>query len=345
MTPDLSILILAYKSQTDLELCLPSIKAQTFTDYEIIVINNSPEDHLDTWLSAHYPEVVCVNNPENTGYAGGNNLGLAYVQGQHLLILNPDTKLEPGALTTLMAAVTQNPNALINPKLLKPDGLLNGCGLEMHFSGVTTCRGLDLPANSFQALHEVPLVSGAAILVRTEVMVHLGGFDESYFMYMEDVELSLRAKLLGYRLLCEPEAVITHAYVQSMNADKYFYLERNRLLTLWKIYEGPTLRSLAPSLILTELLMMVYALSQGPQYVLKRYTIYTWFWQHWSDVQGQRRILQLQRKVSDEAILKDCLTSLPFDQLMKSQRFAALLNRLFEPLYKLGRPRLRRRTL
>jgi hypothetical protein len=159
-------------------------------------------------------------------------------------------------------------------------------------------------------------------------------------MYLEDIELSLRAKLLGYRILCNNEAVITHDYVQNLTANKFFYLERNRLLTLFIIARRHTLLRMSVALLLTELATWAYALLKGSAYISARWRVLRWFFQEKRTWQAMRTDMQQRRRTGDGVWLADALEALPFEQLMDSNRMATWLNRLTRPLYVLLRPRV-----
>lgn len=337
--PLLSIVFVSYRSQRDLERCLPSLAAQCFQDFEIIVVDNGPDDGTDRWLKTCYPTVLVVSNPTNSGYAGGNNLGVAHAGGRYVLILNPDTELLPGALQLLIEAVQARPDALINAKLLHPDGSVNACGLEMHYTGVSTCRGLGAAAEHYRGLHTVPLLSGAALIASRKTFLTLEGFDANYFMYLEDVEFSLRARLAGYELFCAADAGIVHHYAPRLSAQKFFYLERNRLLTLLKVYERRTLWRMLPALLLTELATWGYALLKGRAYLGARMHVYLWLWRARREWRTARTELQAKRRVSDELLLQGCLWALPLEQLLKNPALTWVLHQLTAPLYRLNRPR------
>ena len=329
----LSVIVVAYRSLTDLERCLPTLFREGYGALEVIVVDNNPGDGTAAWLGRTYPQVKVLANPANSGYAGGNNLGLAAATGEFVLILNPDTELHPGTLGALVEAARRHPDALITAKLLQPDGTLNACGLQMHYTGVTSCRGLGRSAAAHAGVHPVPLLSGAAFIASNEVLKKLGGFDESYFMYHEDVDLSLRAKLHGYRILCAGDARITHHYTLSMSPTKLYYLERNRLLTVLRVYEAQTLRQLAPALLLTELLTWAFAFLKGPRYLRARARTYSWLWRKRGNWRAEREVLQRERQVADGYLLVGSLSKLPFEQLVPSRPLARLLDGLTRPLY------------
>jgi GT2 family glycosyltransferase len=329
-----SIVIVAYKSKADLEQCLPTIIAQDYQPLEIIVVNNSPEDDVEDWLHLHYPSIRLIQNTVNNGYAGGNNVGVAEARGDFVFLLNPDTELHRGSLQTLVKAVRENPDALVTAKLLNPDGTINACGLEMHYTGITSCRGLNGIATAYSGLHETPLVSGGAFIVSKKIFLELGGFDEDYFMYMEDVDLSLRARLQGLKILCAADAPITHHYKLGMSRQKFYYLERNRLLTLFKLYQAQTLWRMAPALLLTELATWAFALLKGPSYLSVRWQSYVWLLHHKKQWQEVRQTLHQQRRVSDRDLLKTGSTRLPLEQLVANRSLGKVLNTFVQPLYK-----------
>lgn len=339
--PLLSLILVAYKSLPDLQRCLPTIYNNPVSfSYEVIVVDNGGEDGLGEWLQGNYPQVVHIVNPTNSGYAGGNNLGLRRATGHWTLFLNPDTEILPGALEQLVATARQLPNAFITPKLLNSDGTINACGNEMHYTGITTCRGLNAPATAYSTLQPVLLLSGAAFLAPTAALNELGGFDETYFMYFEDTDLSLRARLAGYSLWCEARAAIIHHYQLSMNPTKFYYLERNRLLTLLKVYSRKTVVRLLPAMVLTEAMTWAYSL-RSPSFLRARFRTYAWLWPNRRKILAKRRIIQGDRQISDAIILQNCLVSLPFTQLA-GPAIGKLLNTLTRPLFRLVKPRVGR---
>lgn len=339
MTPALSIVIVSYNSRDDLERCLPTIERQDFKDYEIIVVDNAQGDGTSQWLKRRYPSVTVIPNEANTGYAGGNNLGIRHATGEHVLILNPDTELHDGALATMVHAVREHPDALVTPKLLNPDGTVNACGNEMHYTGITSCRGMGMASEAFAGLQPAPLVSGAAFIVRRDLLHDLGAFDERFFMYHEDTDLSLRARSRGHRILCIADAVVTHHYELQMSPTKLYYLERNRLLTLLNNLEAQTLIRLGLPLLLTELATWIFALLSGPHYLLARARGYAWLWRERRAWTTARATAQARRSVADAILLAVSTPDLPFEQLTNPQ-IGRLLSAVTSPVFRLLRPRL-----
>lgn len=340
-TPEVSVVVVAYRSLDALRTCIPSVLEQG-VDLELIVVDNGPNDGTESWLATRHPQVRYHRAETNGGYAGGSQLGVALARAERILLLNPDTELRPGALTSLLATARARPEALINAQLRQPDGAINACGNAMHYTGIVTGRGLGDDPDRHRGVERVGLVSGVALLVGKAQFERLGGFDTRYIMYHEDTDLSLRARLLGAELLCDNGAVVIHRHRLAMSPTKLYHLERNRLLTLFKIFEGPTLLRLAPALLLTEIAIWLFALLRGPDYLAARARSYAWLWRHRRAWLLERRTLKTRRLIGDEALLADSLAGLPFDQLVRSRRLAMTLDRLTHPFYALLRPRSRR---
>ena len=333
---DLTVVIVSYGSRTDLERCLPTLYTPGNPELTVLVVDNHGADGVPDWLEHDWPAVQVVRNPCNSGYSGGNNLGLALAHTPYTLILNPDTEVGPGALAALLTAARVQPFALITPKLLRPDGRVNACGNEMHYTGLVWCLGLGQPAEKYQGLQPVPLLSGAAIIGRTEVFRDLGGFDEQFFMYYEDTDLSLRAKLRGYRLFCLADAEITHHYTLNMTPGKLYQLERNRLLTLFKVLSGRTLRQLLPALLLTEAATWSFSV-RGWSYVRARARVYGWLWRHRFELRQTRSEVQRSRRCSDADLLGQSSLALPIGQV-SAPALGRLVNAVCVPIYRLLKP-------
>ena len=199
-----------------------------------------------------YPQVTWLRSPHNSGFGGGNNLAARRARGEYLAFLNPDTTVEPGWLEALIAALEADPQAgMATSKILLMDdpSRINTCGNDVHISGLTLCRGMGAPANDYNQVEEVAAVSGAAFVIRRGLFEQLGGFDPAYFMYMEDTDLSWRARLAGWRILYVPASVVYHDYRLQFGPRKTFYQERNRYRLL---LQKPALADIAgPAACLT----------------------------------------------------------------------------------------------
>jgi GT2 family glycosyltransferase len=179
----------------------------------------------------------------------------------------------------------------------------------------------------------VSSISGAAFAVSKRLFDLLGGFDGSFFLYVEDNDLSWRAQLAGYDCQCVPRSVVYHEYRPQFGPSKYFYLERNRYLMLLKSFRGRTLAVLMPALALSELVTWGYALLQGRGYVAAKLRVYKWLAQHSAEVRRARAQVQERRLVPDRRLLERCSYQLGY-QLASDGFAATVAQAVFDPLFR-----------
>lgn len=332
-SPLLSVVLVSFNSRRDLEGCIPSLASDSLP-LEIIVVDNASVDGTDSWLAREHPSIHVVALRDNRGYAGGNNAGIRVARGLYILVLNPDTVVHAGALKGMVCVASDHPDAFITPKFLQLDSTVNTCGNQMHLTGLSTCVGHGEPAAKFHGVFPVALLSGAGILATREAWTDVGGFDESFFLYMEDADLSLRARLKGYTLLCVADAEVTHDYRLGMRPEKFGLLERNRLLTIYRNFEGCTLCRMVPALLLTELFTWCFAALHGQQYISARFRGYLWLWRNRQKARAARAVIQTTRVVSDDALLPYLDDALPLGQLVTHPVLLHALQRLTTTLYR-----------
>lgn len=275
-----SVIIVSYNSRAYLEPCIESLRDQLGPHDELIVVDNGSCDGSADLVCERFPWARLDRGP-NRGYAGGNNRGAAMASGDYLVFLNPDTWLAPHALDALLAPLIQPGAVALSTACLvhmdRPE-IINTCGNTMHLTGLTYCRGAGRLAKHYATPCDVDAISGAACAIRSAVFAELGGFDERFFMYVEDTDLSLRARLAGYRVRYVPSAVVAHDYQMRYTPTKAFYLDRNRHLMLRKNLSRTTYRRLLPALLLGELITWGFLLLKGPRYWDVKLRVYAWLW-------------------------------------------------------------------
>lgn len=229
--------------------CIESLMQVSYPDFDIIVVDNASADRSGSLLKARYPQIVLLQSPENSGFAGGNNLGIAYAIEQaypYTLILNNDTFVAPDLLDLLVAEIEKRPDtAAVQPKILfhhNRDKIWNGGSFYQPVTGITYTQTDPLLA---QQACEVDWVTGCAFLARTDVLIKTGPFAASLFMYYEDVDLSFRMRQAGYKLRYCPSAVVYHIAGASGKQEQkrkggalqpiiHYYTLRNRIWLLKK---------------------------------------------------------------------------------------------------------------
>jgi N-acetylglucosaminyl-diphospho-decaprenol L-rhamnosyltransferase len=231
---DVAGVVVNYNAKDYLMACLASLEREALGP--VIVVDNGSSDGSEAAVLAQYPDVKWAPTGANLGYGGGANLGAGMVDAPYLLICNPDVVVHEGAVATLRRFLDERPPvALVGPRIVDRAGSLYPSArrfpdlLESFMHGFL---GQVWPSNPFsrryrmndwdhRSAREVDWVSGACFLVRRSAWEEVGGFDQDFFMYMEDVDLCLRLRNRGWAVAYEPGAEIMH--VQGVSADRHPY--------------------------------------------------------------------------------------------------------------------------
>lgn len=264
MPPLTSVVIVAHQSARWLDACLSSVLAQEIPGgFEVLVVDNGPDDGTRALVEKSFPTVRYAKD-ENRGFGAGNNLGARLAAGQQIVFLNPDTVVEPGALARLVEPLAKE-GVATTPCIVLYDEpkLVNTCGNLLHFTGLATTQGLREDADAFRGTRPVPGVSGACFAFRRDDWERLGGFDEEFFLYVEDTDLSWRAHRAGLEILLVGDARVRHSYAFRVTPAKLRHLELGRLLLLRKHLAKREWLAYAPSLLAAEGLAWGVAASHG----------------------------------------------------------------------------------
>lgn len=305
--PKISIIVVNTNELHHLKICLPSLSCIAYPNYEVLVIDNVSTDGSLEYIDEFFPAIRVITNEKNLGYAGANNVGFKSATGELIAVLNPDTRVDPHWLSEIVCHMEDPKIGLATPKILlmdRPDRI-NTCGNEVTYSGLAFCRGLDQTKDNFPHPEIVSSVSGAAFVIKKSVLDQIGGFDERFFIYYEETDLSLRAALAGYHCLYVPTSIIYHKYTFKFTPSKAFYQERNRYFSLIKTFRWRTILALLPSLLVAELVAWVYVILNGPQHIRNKFRTYVWLVANRTLVATERQRVQALRRVSDRVILEN----------------------------------------
>ncbi|MEP7287865.1 MAG: glycosyltransferase family 2 protein [Chloroflexota bacterium] len=330
-----TIIIVNHNTLKELIPCLNALYKTLGPDDEVIVIDNASSDKSVATIRILFPDLLLIASPSNNGFGSGNNLGSYYANGEYLVFLNPDTIVRENWLEALIAPLQNNPHVgLTTSKILMQYDAehINTCGNSIHITGLTLCRGANAPASTFDQVEEIDAVSGAAFAIRRELFDQLGGFDEDCFLYMEDTDLSWRAILAGWQILYTPQSIIEHDYTLQIGSKKIFYQERNRYLILLKSFKWLTLLTLLPILVIAECITWVFVLYKDRRNVMNKIYAYEWTITHWRSIMRKRKVVQSQRRISDNALLRHMGFSLGFDQFCKGT-LSKTAQFIFDPLF------------
>jgi N-acetylglucosaminyl-diphospho-decaprenol L-rhamnosyltransferase len=273
--PSISVLIVAYRSGPTLARCLVALKAQTFTDYEVVLVDNDEPGQGDGAASnaaKSDPAIRLISPGANLGFAAGNNLAARSATAPRLVLLNPDAYPEPDWLQRLVEAAARRPDYRVftSRQLAYEDpSLLDGLGDVMFAAGAPYRGGYHRPDPPQVAPGEVFSPCGAAMMLDRALFLRLGGFDETFFCYCEDVDLGYRLRLAGEPTLLVPDAVVHHeGSVSSGGPASAFAVRhgtRNRMWLLIKNTPAPLVPVILP-LHLALLAVVLFTGRRDPPY-------------------------------------------------------------------------------
>jgi N-acetylglucosaminyl-diphospho-decaprenol L-rhamnosyltransferase len=263
--PTISVLIVAWESAGDLRRTLPGLLPELADDDELVVVENKAGDGSVEVVSELAPRARIVRTGRNTGFAGGVNAGAEVARGDLLVILNPDALPQPGFGEAIRRPWGEGREWAAWQALVTDGtgGAINSAGNPIHFTGIVWAGSHGRPLAEAPPPGEVPALSGACLAIPAESWRLTGGFSAEFFMYHEDVDLSVRLRMAGETVGIEPTAVVAHDYDFDAGPDKWRWLERNRLAFLVRTYPAPLLALLAPALIATELALLIVAAAGG----------------------------------------------------------------------------------
>ena len=252
----LSIIIVSWNVRELLAACLASLPRGP----QVIVVDNASSDGSADMVRGHYPEALLVANAENRGFTGGNNDGLKRSAGDFVLFLNPDTVVDEEALPLLLEYAAAHPAVgVVGPQLRYGDGSLQSS--RRRFPTLVTAlfestpvawhwpparnpwaRRYRMEDQSADRIQEVDWLVGAALLTRREVLEQIGGFDEGYFMYSEELDWQRRVKQAGWKVVYLPDAIITHFEGSSSAqapAARHLHFNRSKVRYFQKHHSWP----------------------------------------------------------------------------------------------------------
>jgi GT2 family glycosyltransferase len=319
-----SVVVVNYNGAAVLEGCLRALLDDSgATETEILVVDNASSDDsaaIAERLASEHDSVRLISSPTNRGYAGAVNVALPEARGEYIAMLNMDVIVASGWLDPLVSLLEAKPEAGVACPviLLESDPeKINAAGQNLNKTGLGFNRWLGKSRETagddsflLTGLH------GAAFLIRRDLLERLGGWDESGFLYYEDVELSWLLRIAGSEIWCVPDSTVIHDYHLSMFPHKLFLLERNRWKMLLADLRLPTRLAISPLLALTELLMWGYCLLRGPKFLRAKGQSYGWVRANRAQIRARREQVNSVRQRSDWQVLRGLRWGYPLDQFL-----------------------------
>ncbi len=280
-----------------------------------MLVDNASTDGSAEFVRKQFPSVRVLAEGVNHGFAGGCNLAAAAATGECIAFVNNDVRVHPQWLEELVRPLESDDTVSASQSLVllydEPQ-LVNTSATALNFLGVGWCRDYRQQRTNIPA-GEIPILSGAAFAVRRQTFLELGGFDEAYFMYHEDVDFSWRLRLASGRLVLAPASLVYHKYRFAGNPSKNYLLERNRLQTVMKNYRAGTLALIFPALVVAEVGICLLAARQG--WLGAKFAGYRDLVRAFPAMRRKRRRVQALRRVPDRDLARWWVGSVGFEEV------------------------------
>jgi len=279
-------------------------------------IKNKTEERIDK-----LPHTTILAQTDNLGFVGGNNVGMQWAidnDCDYVFLHNADGSLESSAIGKLVDQISaDNVGAVQSLMLLDPEReLINNAGNNFQYLGFGYCnmyrKKRELLDNECV---QVGYVSGAAVMMKVDLLKQYGLLDNDLFIYHDDLEYGLRLRSLGYQLLLVPDSIFYHKYKFSRNTNKYYLMERNRYAVMLMYFKWPTLILLMPMAIILEIGLIFFSLQGG--WLMSKLRAYG-YWlniRNWSKWLKKRKMVQSRRVRSDSYIFSKAVGGVVFDDI------------------------------
>ena len=266
--PLVSIIILNYNAGDLLLNCVDSVFKSAYSNFEVIVVDNISADNSHIRCKEKFEKIQLIENKENLGYCEGNNVGIRNANGEFIVILNPDTIVEPNWLNHLMSAYTKFGEGLYQPKFfsLNEKLVLQSTGNMLHIFGFGFARDKGKIDNKEkESIEKINYASGTCLFTSKIVLDKIGLLDSFLFLYHDDLDMGWRAAHVGISSFYVPKSIVYHAesYSIKWSSKKFYWLERNRKYCLLTHYSKETYAKMRLSLFLVDLCVWLFYLSKG----------------------------------------------------------------------------------
>ncbi len=293
--------------------CIASIRKQDYQgEIKIFMADNESTDASYGYLNRRVPEAEVHRNKTNDGFAKGNNDAMRLALDQnfdYLFLVNMDTLVEADCVSELVKTLESDESigAVQARLMLWPDkDRINSLGNVSHFLGFGYSLGYRKKFTNYklQITNYIQYPSGAAVMFTRKALETAGLFDEAYWMYNEDQELGWRLWLAGFKCVLAPQAVVYHKYEFAKSIKQYYWMDRNRIITVLICYKLPTLLLLLPAFVIMELGLVLFSIKSG--WFRGKLRVWSFFLKPktWRYLTKARRHNQSLRKVKDREIIK-----------------------------------------
>lgn len=339
--PLISIIVLNFNAGQLLLDCIESLLNTDYSNYEIIVVDNASKDNSHKKCKEKFERIRLVENTENLGYCEGNNVGIREARGDFVVILNPDTLVEPGWLKELLTAFYEYGDGIYQPKFLTTTNhdVLMSTGNMIQLFGFGYSRGKgEKDIGQFENHEIVGYASGTCLFTSMKIMKKLGMFDPFLFAYHDDLDLCWRAALQGIKSHYVPRAVVYHppeGFSFKWSPFKYYLLERNRQYCLLTHYSRSTLCKMLPALIMVDVAVFFFYLGRGM--VKQKIDASLNILKNWSEIKRRYEQIQRERKIDDKTLIDSFTDEVYVPREVSNKKSNLVFNKFISSLSRFTR--------
>ena len=341
--PRVAIVYLSYHSDEYIDEAFSAVSNLNYSkeNLALIVVDNlhpthgSSLDKIQKVLEIHkntLPKYIILPQNANLGFCGGNNVGIKWALDNnydYVFLHNQDGSIDLDCISKMIQVMESNKKIGCAQALVMLDhsDRINSAGNSFNYIGFGYISnfGQKISEIKFNKVQNVGYASGAALLLRADLLRAHGGLNELFFVYHEDVEYSLRMKFLGYQTAMVSDAKYFHKYEFNRNNSKFYFIERNRYLVLLMYYKWPTLLLLLPLIIISEISIFIFFVLKG--WVKLKLEFYKYFINH-NNIKillKNRSIIQNIRQIKDRNFIRGLDSGI---QINKNQKFSLYLIKL-----------------
>jgi len=327
--PLVGIILVGYQDYANrfLKECWESLEKQSYPAefFQVYLVDNCPLEN-GKYVKENFPRIHYLSRSDGN-YTAANNLGAqqAIKDGcEYLVMANMDTVFDRYWLEELVKAIEKKEEVgIAQSKVLlyprssaeKKEPIVNSWGNRLHFLGFGYTEGYKEKDREISGFPEIGYASGCSFIISQKTFWQIKGYDEEYWMYHDDVEISWKVKLLGLKIVLAPRSVVFHKYEFSRSIRMVYYMERNRYLAMFHFYKGKTILLLIPAMLIMEGGMLVFSVIGGWLGAKLKADFYFCRPDVWKRIRAKRKFVAKIRKVSDRQITKDFSGKVLFQEI------------------------------
>jgi hypothetical protein len=336
-----SIIILNYNAGKLLHECVESIFKSHNKNFEVILVDNASSDKTYKQCKEKFNDITLLENKKNLGYCEGNNVGIRHAQGEFIVVLNPDTLVEPDWLDELISAYENNGDGIYQPKILAntDHGMLLSTGqvLQLFGFGYSREKG-DKDTDIHNKLEKISYASGTCLFTTKKILEKLNFFDPFLFAYHDDLDLCWRAAMIGINSFYVPTSIIYHpieGYSFKWSTFKFYLMERNRQYCLLTHFSKSTYLKMLPALILTDIAVGCFYFKKGM--LIAKLNSSLNILKNIKKINDKYHQIQNQRKYSDKEIINLFKDEIAVPKWVISEKSNTFFNKFLNQLSKFTR--------